>query len=148
MDPLNLNPKMVHDGQKTGGTLLQTSRCGFHLHNIVDAIQRYGFNQVNREDKEDREDKEFFLDFSSLQSKPKTPQIEPRTQLETAPEIEPKTAEIEPRTQLESAPEIEPKTTQTLPEIEPKTAAETEPKNIPQTELERQQPDLNPTAPL
>ncbi|KAK4837815.1 hypothetical protein QYF36_008650 [Acer negundo] len=47
MGPLNLNPKMVHGWHKTGGTLLQTSRGGFHLHNIVDAIQRYGFNQVN-----------------------------------------------------------------------------------------------------
>ncbi|KAK4838140.1 hypothetical protein QYF36_011358 [Acer negundo] len=44
--PLNLNPKTVHGWHKTGGTLLQTSRGGFHLHNIVDAIQRYGFNQV------------------------------------------------------------------------------------------------------
>ncbi|KAK1578523.1 hypothetical protein Q3G72_030879 [Acer saccharum] len=47
MDPLNLNPKTIHGWQKIGGTLLQTSRGGFHLHNIVDAIQRYGFNQVN-----------------------------------------------------------------------------------------------------
>ncbi|KAK1576836.1 hypothetical protein Q3G72_016865 [Acer saccharum] len=48
MAPLNLNPKTVHGWHKTGGTLLQTSRGGFHLHNIVDAIQRYGFNQVNK----------------------------------------------------------------------------------------------------
>ncbi|KAK4838431.1 hypothetical protein QYF36_013660 [Acer negundo] len=46
MAPLQLNPKMVHGWHKTGGTLLQTSRGGFHLQNIVDAIQRYGFNQV------------------------------------------------------------------------------------------------------
>ncbi|TXG68906.1 hypothetical protein EZV62_003841 [Acer yangbiense] len=47
MAPLQLNPKMVHGWHKTGGTLLQTSRGGFHLQNIVDAIQCYGFNQLN-----------------------------------------------------------------------------------------------------
>ncbi|KAK1577753.1 hypothetical protein Q3G72_024499 [Acer saccharum] len=44
MVPFNFNPKTVHGWQKTGGTMLQTSRGGFHLHNIVDAIQRYEFN--------------------------------------------------------------------------------------------------------
>ncbi|KAK1576025.1 hypothetical protein Q3G72_010216 [Acer saccharum] len=47
MAPLQLNPKMVHGWHKTGGTLLQTSRGGFHLQNIVDPIQCYGFNQLN-----------------------------------------------------------------------------------------------------
>ncbi|KAK2654712.1 hypothetical protein Ddye_014568 [Dipteronia dyeriana] len=50
MAPLQLNPKMVHGWHKTGGTLLQTSMGGFHLQNIVDAIQRYGFNQKEEMD--------------------------------------------------------------------------------------------------
>ncbi|RDX65517.1 ATP-dependent 6-phosphofructokinase 2, partial [Mucuna pruriens] len=45
-DPLPLNPNLVHHWHTMGGTLLQTSRGGFHLHNIVDAIQNHAFNQV------------------------------------------------------------------------------------------------------
>lgn len=44
--PLPLNPKLVHHWHNVGGTLLQTSRGGFDLHNIVDAIQTHAFNQV------------------------------------------------------------------------------------------------------
>lgn len=45
-EPLPLNPNIVRDWHKKGGTLLQTSRGGFHLSNIVDAIQNRAFNQV------------------------------------------------------------------------------------------------------
>lgn len=45
-EPVALNPKMVHDWHRKGGTVLETSRGGFHLHPIVDAIQDRGFNQV------------------------------------------------------------------------------------------------------
>ncbi|XP_027368640.1 ATP-dependent 6-phosphofructokinase 2 [Abrus precatorius] len=44
--PLPLNPSLVHHWHTMGGTLLQTSRGGFHLHNIVDAIQNHAFTQV------------------------------------------------------------------------------------------------------
>lgn len=43
---IQLNPKLVHDWHKRGGTALETSRGGFDLHKIVDAIQDHGFNQV------------------------------------------------------------------------------------------------------
>ncbi|XP_051129057.1 ATP-dependent 6-phosphofructokinase 2 [Andrographis paniculata] len=45
-EPLPLNPNMVHGWHKNGGTLLETSRGGFDLDKIVDAIQDRGFNQV------------------------------------------------------------------------------------------------------
>lgn len=45
-DPIALNPKMVHGWHKVGGTILETSRGGFDLHQIVDAIQTNAFNQV------------------------------------------------------------------------------------------------------
>ncbi|XP_057765174.1 ATP-dependent 6-phosphofructokinase 2 [Salvia miltiorrhiza] len=45
-EPLPLNPKMVHDWHRKGGTALETSRGGFHLDRIVDAIHDRGFNQV------------------------------------------------------------------------------------------------------
>lgn len=44
--PVPLNPRMVHDLHRRGGTILETSRGGFDLDNIVNAIQNYGFNQV------------------------------------------------------------------------------------------------------
>ncbi|CAA0818032.1 ATP-dependent 6-phosphofructokinase 2 [Striga hermonthica] len=37
---------MVHGWHKMGGTALETSRGGFDLHKIVDAIRDRGFNQV------------------------------------------------------------------------------------------------------
>ncbi|KAH0986065.1 hypothetical protein GBA52_013242 [Prunus armeniaca] len=46
LEPLQLNPKLVHNWHKIGGTILQTSRGGFHLQNIVDAIQHRGYNQL------------------------------------------------------------------------------------------------------
>lgn len=46
MEAVKLDPKAVHDWHKKGGTVLRTSRGGFHLHKIVDAIQLNGFNQV------------------------------------------------------------------------------------------------------
>ncbi|KAK9089947.1 hypothetical protein Scep_029029 [Stephania cephalantha] len=46
MDPIPLDINAVHDWHKRGGTVLQTSRGGFHLQNIVNSIQRRGFNQV------------------------------------------------------------------------------------------------------
>lgn len=46
MDPIQLNPKLVHNWHKNGGTVLETSRGGFHLQNIVDSIQHRGYNQV------------------------------------------------------------------------------------------------------
>lgn len=45
-DPLPLHPRMVHDLHKRGGTLLETSRGGFDLHLIVNAIENRGYNQV------------------------------------------------------------------------------------------------------
>ncbi|XP_042029745.1 ATP-dependent 6-phosphofructokinase 2 [Salvia splendens] len=45
-EPVALNPKMVHDWHRKGGTVLETSRGGFDLARIVDAIQDRGFNQV------------------------------------------------------------------------------------------------------
>ncbi|XP_004236642.1 ATP-dependent 6-phosphofructokinase 2 [Solanum lycopersicum] len=45
-DPVRLNPKMVDDWHKRGGTVLETSRGGFDLKKIVDAIQDHGFNQL------------------------------------------------------------------------------------------------------
>ncbi|KAL8152200.1 hypothetical protein V2J09_009960 [Rumex salicifolius] len=44
--PVPLDPKMVQNWHKRGGTLLGTSRGGFDLIKIVDAIQRLSFNQV------------------------------------------------------------------------------------------------------
>lgn len=41
-----LNPKMVDDWHKRGGTMLETSRGGFDLKRIVDAVVENGFNQV------------------------------------------------------------------------------------------------------
>ncbi|KAL6281836.1 hypothetical protein ACE6H2_012765 [Prunus campanulata] len=46
LEPLQLNPKLVHNWHKNGGTILQTSRGGFHLQNIVDAIQHRAYNQL------------------------------------------------------------------------------------------------------
>lgn len=45
-EPVKLNPKMVDDWHKRGGTVLETSRGGFDLQKIVDAIQNHGFNQL------------------------------------------------------------------------------------------------------
>lgn len=45
-EPVRLDPKMVHNWHKRGGTALETSRGGFDLQKIVDAIQHRGFNQV------------------------------------------------------------------------------------------------------
>ncbi|KAJ0017980.1 hypothetical protein Pint_09649 [Pistacia integerrima] len=45
-EPVELSPKMVHKWHKRGGTVLETSRGGFDLNKIVDAIQHHGFNQV------------------------------------------------------------------------------------------------------
>ena len=45
-EPLRLDPKLVHNWHKRGATALKTSRGGFDLHKIVDAIQNQGFNQV------------------------------------------------------------------------------------------------------
>ncbi|OIT37439.1 PREDICTED: ATP-dependent 6-phosphofructokinase 2 [Nicotiana attenuata] len=45
-DPVLLNRKMVDDWHKRGGTVLETSRGGFDLNKIVNAIQDHGFNQV------------------------------------------------------------------------------------------------------
>ncbi|KAK1295988.1 6-phosphofructokinase 2 [Acorus calamus] len=44
--PVKLDPKMVHDWHKKGGTSLVTSRGGFNLGRIVDAIVDRGFNQI------------------------------------------------------------------------------------------------------
>ncbi|KAL6197758.1 hypothetical protein ACLB2K_033363 [Fragaria x ananassa] len=46
MNPIQLDPKLVHNWHKNGGTVLETSRGGFDLHKIVDAIQNRGYNQV------------------------------------------------------------------------------------------------------
>lgn len=45
-EPVKLDPKMVDDWHKRGGTALATSRGGFDLERIVDAIERRGYNQV------------------------------------------------------------------------------------------------------
>lgn len=45
-EPVQLNPKLVHNWHRQGGTVLQTSRGGFDLGKIVDAIAARGFNQV------------------------------------------------------------------------------------------------------
>jgi 6-phosphofructokinase 1 len=45
-EPLPLEPATVHHWHKVGGTVLGTSRGGFDLARIVDAIDRRGFNQV------------------------------------------------------------------------------------------------------
>ncbi|XP_010683074.2 ATP-dependent 6-phosphofructokinase 2 [Beta vulgaris subsp. vulgaris] len=45
-DPLPLTSKMVHNWHKRGGTALETSRGGFDLCKIVDAIQHHEFNHV------------------------------------------------------------------------------------------------------
>lgn len=46
MEPRRLDPKMVHSWHQRGGTVLTTSRGGFDLEKIVDAIEQRGFNQV------------------------------------------------------------------------------------------------------
>lgn len=45
-EPVPLDPKIVHNWHKRGGTALETSRGGFDLDKIVDGIQHRGFNQV------------------------------------------------------------------------------------------------------
>ncbi|XP_057725362.1 ATP-dependent 6-phosphofructokinase 2 [Arachis stenosperma] len=45
-EPVELNPKLVDDWHKRGGTVLETSRGGFDLNKIVDAIENLRFNQV------------------------------------------------------------------------------------------------------
>ncbi|CAN1162640.1 ATP-dependent 6-phosphofructokinase 2 [Linum perenne] len=45
-DPVKLDPKLVHNLHKKGGTVLETSRGGFDLEKIVDGIERHGFNQL------------------------------------------------------------------------------------------------------
>ncbi|XP_039130671.1 ATP-dependent 6-phosphofructokinase 2 [Dioscorea cayenensis subsp. rotundata] len=45
-EPIRLEPKMVDSWHKRGGTALATSRGGFDLEKIVDAIEKQGFNQV------------------------------------------------------------------------------------------------------
>lgn len=45
-DPVLLDPKMVHNWHKRGGTALETSRGGFDLDKIVTAIEDRGYNQV------------------------------------------------------------------------------------------------------
>ncbi|XP_052182674.1 ATP-dependent 6-phosphofructokinase 2 [Diospyros lotus] len=44
--PVPLHPKLVHNWHRRGGSVLQTSRGGFHLSKIVDSIQDHAFNQV------------------------------------------------------------------------------------------------------
>ncbi|CAH2045980.1 unnamed protein product [Thlaspi arvense] len=46
MEAVELNPKLVHNWHKKGGTVLSTSRGGFDLLKIVDSIQLNGYNQV------------------------------------------------------------------------------------------------------
>lgn len=46
MEPVRLDPKIVHDWHKRGGTVLETTRGGFDLEKIVDAIEQQGYNQV------------------------------------------------------------------------------------------------------
>ncbi|KAG9153424.1 hypothetical protein Leryth_021002 [Lithospermum erythrorhizon] len=45
-DFVQLDKKLVHTWHKSGGTMLETSRGGFHLNKIVDAIQDHGLNQI------------------------------------------------------------------------------------------------------
>ncbi|CAL9088394.1 ATP-dependent 6-phosphofructokinase 2-like [Musa acuminata AAA Group] len=45
-EPLPLDPMIVHGWHKMGGTALATSRGGFDLEKIVDAIEARRFNQV------------------------------------------------------------------------------------------------------
>ncbi|MED6131199.1 phosphofructokinase beta-subunit, variant 2 [Stylosanthes scabra] len=45
-EPVELNPKLVDDWHKRGGTVLETSRGGFDLNKIVDSIENRRFNQV------------------------------------------------------------------------------------------------------
>ncbi|KDP35553.1 hypothetical protein JCGZ_08991 [Jatropha curcas] len=45
-EPIELNPKLVHNWHKRGGTVLETSRGGFNLEKIVDSIQNHCFNQL------------------------------------------------------------------------------------------------------
>ncbi|KAL2495656.1 ATP-dependent 6-phosphofructokinase 2 [Forsythia ovata] len=46
IEPVPLNPKTVDGWHRKGGTVLETSRGGFDLHKIVNAIKDRGFNQV------------------------------------------------------------------------------------------------------
>ncbi|KAF9611373.1 hypothetical protein IFM89_031385 [Coptis chinensis] len=46
MEPMRLDPKVVHKWHKRGGTALETTRGGFDLEKIVDGIEQRGFNQV------------------------------------------------------------------------------------------------------
>jgi 6-phosphofructokinase 1 len=43
---IDLNPKIVNDIHKRGGTILKTSRGGHDTIKIVDSIQDRGINQV------------------------------------------------------------------------------------------------------
>ncbi|KAL6992926.1 phosphofructokinase beta-subunit [Sarracenia purpurea var. burkii] len=45
-EPVPLDPKLVHNWHKKGGTSLETSRGGFDLQKIVDAIEGRCFNQI------------------------------------------------------------------------------------------------------
>ncbi|XP_068637877.1 ATP-dependent 6-phosphofructokinase 2-like [Aristolochia californica] len=45
-EPIRLDPKLVDNWHTLGGTALETSRGGFDLKKIVDAIESRGFNQV------------------------------------------------------------------------------------------------------
>lgn len=45
-DPIRLDPSWVNDWHKKGGTMLTTTRGGFDLQKIVDAIVKHGYNQV------------------------------------------------------------------------------------------------------
>lgn len=45
-DPIKLDPRSVNDWHKKGGTMLTTSRGGFDLLKIVDAIVKHEYNQV------------------------------------------------------------------------------------------------------
>ncbi|KAI3718562.1 hypothetical protein L6452_19439 [Arctium lappa] len=45
-DPVRLDVNLVHSWHKRGGTVLETSRGGFDLYKIVNAIQDRGYNQV------------------------------------------------------------------------------------------------------
>ncbi|XP_078172013.1 ATP-dependent 6-phosphofructokinase 2-like [Carex rostrata] len=45
-DPIKLDPRSVHDWHKKGGTMLTTTRGGFDLQKIVDAIVKHGYNQL------------------------------------------------------------------------------------------------------
>lgn len=43
---IDLNPKVVNDIHKRGGTILRTSRGGHETSKIVDSIEDRGINQV------------------------------------------------------------------------------------------------------